>query len=179
MGHRQNQGASLSSIGSAFAVLLSIAAFGVSILEANTVRSAAKAEAWPFVDVRSGYNSEGFSYQLINKGVGPARIRFAEARYKGEVIEDLDQLIIDILGEEDAFSYDRYKATGPDFQVMSPRESILLFGVDWDDSSRRLSDDFSQHLNFEVCYCSIYNECWSTDLNRDEPTPVSRCPVAD
>lgn len=171
----KRSGPGWSGLGSLLAVMLSIAALGVSILETNTVRQAAKVEAWPFIAIGDQYNGQGFGYEMENKGVGPARIRWIELAYRGKRVEDIDQLIIDVLGEEDAFSYDRYRASTQARRVVSPREVVNLFSVDWDPASRRLSNALAPALSIRACYCSIYDECWVAERGEEDPEPVPSC----
>lgn len=171
----ENKGPSWSAVGSGFAVIVSLAALIVSFMEANTVRAAARAETWPYLSVDVTYNAEGFSYALTNKGVGPARVRDTKVYFKGERVTSFDSIILDILGPDDAFSYDRYRASSAKRRVVSPRERVNLFGVDWFDASRRLSEALARDLELEVCYCSIYDDCWISRLESEEPEPISQC----
>ncbi len=165
----------LSDMGSILAVILSIIAICVSIIEANTTRSAARVEAWPYVSAGQSYNSEGFAYMLKNKGIGPALIETITVSYADEPVTDLDKLIEDILGPDDAFSYDRYRTSVSTGSVLSPGEIMTLFAVDWDPASRRLSTAFAENLSVEVCFCSVYSECWTARLKQARPDKVRAC----
>ncbi|MEM9838703.1 MAG: hypothetical protein AAF830_06050 [Pseudomonadota bacterium] len=175
----RRQGIGWSEFGSTLAVVLSIAALGVSLLEATTIRRAAEAEVWPYVDITRTYNAEGFGFLLINKGVGPAKIKTATLRYRGQVVRSLDELIVDVLGPDDAFSYERYMATDPEGLVVSPGEVVNLFSVDWDPVTRRLSEDLGGKLAIEACFCSVYDRCWRTTIDTREPRDVKSCKPED
>ncbi|MEM1380207.1 MAG: hypothetical protein AAGH41_06240 [Pseudomonadota bacterium] len=170
-------GLSLSDLGSALAVVLSIAALGVSLLEASTAQRAAEAQVWPYIEISPGYNSEGFSFSLENKGVGPARVRYATLYYAGAPMESIDAMLLDILGPEDTFGYERYRANDPTGMVVSAREEVNLFSVDWDPVTRRLSQLLSTGLEIEACYCSVYDRCWTTSMRIQEPVEVASCPT--
>jgi len=32
-------------------------------------------------------------------------------------------------------------------------------------------------IDVNVCYCSIFNECWMTGLKTEEPRAVKACPI--
>ena len=34
-----------------------------------------------------------------------------------------------------------------------------------------------QKLNFLVCYCSVFDECWMSDDSKPRPSRVKECPV--
>ncbi|MEM9173087.1 MAG: hypothetical protein AAGA84_10320 [Pseudomonadota bacterium] len=176
MGTKQSAGLHWSDVASVLALVLSVAALFVAIIEANTTRDMAKAEAWPFLSVGPSYNSEGFSLLAVNKGVGPARIRDFVVSLRGKPVENLDQMILDVLGPEEAFSYDRYRSGLASSAVVSAGETLNIFWVDWDPASRKLSNVLQADLEISICYCSVYDDCWQASMRRDEPEPVSRCP---
>ena len=97
--------------------------------------------------------------------------------FDGEPVTDIDRLIIDTVGEEDAFSYDLYRTSDISRSVMSPDERATLFAVPWEDRTRRLSEIWHGRLSVHVCYCSVYDECWTAELDAGEPEPVGTCPV--
>ena len=165
------------SVVSLVALGLSISALLVSVFEVSAIREEQKIQVWPYVDVFVNYSAEGFALNIKNKGIGPARIRTVEIALDGEPITDLDQLIVDTIGPEDAFSYDLYRSSNPSRDVMSPDETVVLFAVPWEERTRRLSEAWSGRISIAVCYCSVYDECWTAELNGDEPMPVSQCTV--
>lgn len=168
---------SLANIGSAAAIIISLAALSVSYLEVSTATRAAKAEAWPYLDISNSYNPEGFEYRIINKGTGPAIIQSILLSYDGKRYERFDPMVVDIVGEADAFGYERFRTTGTRPSVVSPEEERNLFAVDWDPASRRVSEELEQKLVIEVCYCSVFEDCWITQRGQIKPTPVAQCPA--
>ncbi len=159
------------------AIVMSIGALLVSVFEVSAIRDEQRVQVWPYVAVSTHYSSDGFKLHAVNKGIGPARIRTVDITYEGEPVDDIDQLIVDTVGEADAFSYDLYRASDISQSVMSPEEDRTLFGVPWEPRTRRLSEDWSGKIDVAVCYCSVYDECWESRLNAGEPTPVARCEV--
>ncbi len=157
------------------AIVMSVGALLVSVFEVSAIRDEQRVQVWPYISVDTNYTSEGFRLEATNKGIGPARIRTLLMTFDGRPVDDLDQLIIDTIGEEDAFSYEMYMASDISQSVMSPDEERILFGVPWEDRTRRLSQIWSSKVDIQVCYCSVYDECWEARLNAGEPTPVARC----
>ena len=84
-------------------------------------------------------------------------------------------MLKDTLGEEDAFSYDLYQSNNPLGSVLSADETSVLFAVPWEDRTRRLSKAWAERLSLETCYCSVYEECWSTTLEEGEPRERDVC----
>jgi len=157
-----------------FAVALSIAAILVSLLEVSAARSQQQASVWPYIDMSGSYSDEGFQLILTNKGVGPARMGDVNILLDGQIADDLDSAILAILGEEDAFSYDVYRATNPSRNVIAKGETVRLFAVPWEARTRKLMSEWDERIEIRGCYCSIYEECWvaSTQSRSTKPTQV-------
>ncbi len=161
------------------ALALSMLALFVSVLEVSAMRDEQRIQVWPYVEVSTRYNADGYAIIATNKGIGPARIRTADAIFDGEPVTSLDDLILSTLGEDDAFSYDLYRSNNPARSVMSADESAQLFAVPWEDRTRRLAEIWHDRFSVTLCYCSVYDECWESKLNGGEPEPVETCPVTD
>ena len=159
------------------AIVLSLAALGVSVFEVSTIRDEQRMGVWPYIQLASRYNAEGFALLASNKGIGPARVRHVEVRYEGKVYEQLDELILNTIGPENAFSYDLYSTSDPTQSVLSPDEQVLLFGVPWEPRTRLLVDRWSGTVEVTLCYCSVYDECWRAHLDSGDPEPVEACPT--
>ncbi len=159
------------------AIVMSIGALLVSVFEVSAIRDEQRIQVWPYIEVTTNYSSEGFKLLAINKGIGPARVRTVELTFDGQPVDNLDQLIVDTIGEEDAFSYDLYRSSDISQSIMSPEEEAILFGVPWQPRTRRLSQAWSGRVDVAVCFCSVYDECWESRMNGGEPTPVSQCEV--
>lgn len=159
------------------AIGLSLAALLVSLLEVLAVKDEQRAEVWPYLHVDVSYSAQGFALFATNKGVGPARVRSAALFLDGEPLLDLDAAIVEALGEEEAFSYELYRADTPAPGVMAADERIDMFAVPWEPRTRRLVETWFDRLEVELCFCSVYDECWVARLTDADPEPVARCPI--
>lgn len=157
------------------AIVLSLAALGVSVFEVSTIRDEQRIQVWPYVDLVTRFGPEGFQLEARNKGIGPARVRTTRVLLEGRAYEDLDELILNTVGEENAFSYDLYSTTNPARSVMSPDEVVVLFGVPWEPRTRLLAQRWTDRIEVELCYCSVYDDCWLSRLDSAEPEPVPAC----
>ncbi|MEM7054819.1 MAG: hypothetical protein AAF446_09770 [Pseudomonadota bacterium] len=164
---------------SLIAIGISIAALLISVMEVLAVKDEQRAQVWPYLEVSESYSADGFQLYLSNKGVGPARVRSAVMRLDGEVITDLNAAILETLGEADAFGYDLYRSSDPAPGVMSPDERIVLFGVPWEERTRKLTQAWSGRVGIEVCYCSVYDDCWMARLGNSDPDVVRECSAPD
>ncbi|MEM6512337.1 MAG: hypothetical protein AAF660_04950 [Pseudomonadota bacterium] len=157
------------------AIVMSVGALLVSVFEVSAIRDEQRVQVWPYLSLSTNYSGEGFTLEAINKGIGPARVRTLELTYEGELVEDLDQLILETLGEEDAFSYELYRASDLSNSVLSPDEERIVFGVPWEPRTRRLVDIWISRIDLSACFCSVYDECWESRLNAGDPMPVASC----
>ena len=169
------RGFDLNSIATIGAVILSIVAISISVLEVSTMRTHQRASVWPYLEISQAYNQDGFRMTLENKGVGPALIKRFEMTLDGKPAPDLDKMIIDVVGEENAFSYDLYGSNNPSNGVISAGESVRLFGVPWEDRTRLFTQRANNRVNIIACYCSIHDQCWQTSMLTNEATEVKAC----
>ncbi|MEN0045020.1 MAG: hypothetical protein AAF769_14770 [Pseudomonadota bacterium] len=157
------------------AIAISIVAMLVSLVEVSAMRTQQRAEVWPYIDLATGYNSEGFYLKLENKGVGPALMHDVLLLRGGEPVTDLDAFVLDVVGPEDAFSYDTYRTNNPSDSVIAPGEVSTLFGVPWEPRTRKFVENMGTDLDITACYCSIHEDCWRATLSAPRPEPVQRC----
>ncbi|MEM1080988.1 MAG: hypothetical protein AAGH65_05340, partial [Pseudomonadota bacterium] len=120
-------------------------------------------------------SSEGYALKLTNKGVGPARVRRGDLLLDAVSVSNLDAAILDTLGPDNAFSYDVYRSANPAPGVMSPDEEVILFGVPWEARTRALTEAWAGRVDVEICFCSVYDECWVANLNTGDPDLVEQC----
>lgn len=161
---------------SAMALTISVFALGVSLFEANTQRVQQRASVWPHIEISPRYTPNGYSIEIMNKGVGPARLGDVQLSFNGQRYADLDALIVAIVGPENAFSYELYRSSDVSQLVMSAGEQQVLFSVPWEERTRRLANAFAESGDVATCYCSIFDECWTVAMT--EPggqQPVARC----
>ncbi|MEL6789240.1 MAG: hypothetical protein AAGL18_01255 [Pseudomonadota bacterium] len=164
------------NIASFTALVVSCLALAVSILEVSTIRTHQRSSVWPFVSIEQDYSSGGYAIALRNKGIGPARMDEVIMTLDGKPYGELDRLILDAVGKEDAFSYDVYSGRNPANSVIAAGSAVTLFSVPWDPRTERLVQAWTDRVNVETCFCSIYDQCWRTDLNDNQPKEVKACP---
>lgn len=180
----------LNSIATIGAVILSLVAISISVIEVSTMRTQQRASVWPYLQINGSYSANTYQILLENKGVGPALIRDFAITVNNQLVTDVDQMVIDLVGKENAFSYDIYKVANPNNSVISSREKVRLFSVPLRVRSSTNSDDlieytpgvlFTQNartsLNISICYCSIHEDCWLTQLSSASVKPVEVCGV--
>ncbi len=175
----QSKSINVNRMASFGAVLISLMALGVSVLEVNALKAQQKAMIWPFISIKNSYSNDGFELILENKGVGPAVINRVNISYKGVSYQDLDALIETTVGEEAAFSYDVYSGSNPTGSVMAAREVVTLFSVPWEPRTERLLEAWDNAVVVSACYCSIQEDCWISQLDQNMSQKVASCSIDD
>ncbi|HEY0922903.1 hypothetical protein [Rheinheimera pacifica] len=157
--------------GSALTVSL-ITAF-VSIYSAFIDRAYARASVWPRLEIQMSYNNvpnkASFSYFAANKGTGPAVIKYARLTYDNQPIKRWSDYLTLRIGHVVSHSQSPIG-----FIVLSAGETSTPLHVLDAEAAKQLTENDT--LQIELCYCSIYDECWLVDRT-NEPKPVAQCGI--
>ena len=145
------------------AVLIGICALGVSLYQAAIMREQSalmreqqRASVWPNVAVENSYDGDAFELRLVNTGVGPARIGPVLVTFDHEPIQGWTELIRRVHPAQQRISYYHSKVGD---RVIPARDFERVFAA----SDSAVADSLQTHierLGIELCYCSVYDECW-------------------
>ena len=160
-------------------VFIAIVALYAALSESEATRKQTAAAVWPFVQLTiSDHLSENraeFGISLTNAGVGPARMRSMRILLTGKPLRDWHHAI-ELVGESGTH---RLGQTYVSRRVLIPGERINMVWT----SDRVLVEKFLGALaqpgnSIIYCYCSIFDECWVVDSEKDlqTPNPVEECP---
>ena len=160
-------------------VFIAIVALYAALTESAAVRQQTAATVWPFVQLLiEDYDTEanaGFTMSLSNAGVGPARMRALRLVIDGEPIRDWDHAVTLLDGMITA----QVSRNFVNDRVISPDETVDLFSTTDPDLARRFQAAVANpNTSVTYCYCSIFDECWLADSQKDiqNPEPVDECP---
>lgn len=173
-------------------------ALWAALNEADAVRKQLQAGAWPYVSVTSSNsNFEGDEYVVFyarNKGLGPAKIQTAAA-YIDDVAYSSWWPFIAELADVDRESGISIAISNSSIYgaVMSPEETVQLLRLDrqarvTDQAGNEVMDYLSllqkfrsgiatRDVRFEVCYCSVFDDCWLVVSSGSAPEEVDMCPA--
>ncbi len=151
------------------AVVLSVCGLFIAIYEAALIRREQRASVWPYLEVGASVEASRFEIRVRNTGVGPARVHAAAVSVEGETVSDWADLLrrAGSDAEEPGFYYSLIRGR------VLPRdsESEVIFRVT--DASGEAASALIESLSREmmagrldvtVCYCSVYEECWTSRL---------------
>ena len=156
------------------AIFISLCALFVSLYEAKIMREQQRAAVWPYVEIAVGASDGGFHIYTHNQGVGPARIRSFRALVDGEPVRTWPALFSALGVEAGGWGNDLTNG-----RVIPGQDWLRTLKAPGEERAARVLDAYfeDRRLAFEVCYCSVYDECWQVTAQGldGERTPVSAC----
>jgi hypothetical protein len=171
------------------AIFISAVSLFVAIQHGKTERDLVAANVWPFprAILSNGYgDKKSIAVGVSNGGVGPAKIQTFEMFYRGRpVSSDLD-LLRQCCGlgptEADVKAQlpEHISTSVVDESVLRPGEDNPVLQVHPStvapDIPNRISTvDVLTHVTFRICYCSVLDQCWISDLRSTRVQPVNEC----
>jgi hypothetical protein len=137
-----------------------------SIYSAYFDRAYSRAAVWPRLEIFRSFSDNTFSYGVSNNGTGPALIMYAKVKNGPEYIkrwsdvEPFRNILQSHLGN----------------RTLSPQNSITPLLFNGENPEALVAVD--EVISIELCYCSIYEECWVIDRT-NRPSSVENCVVDD
>src|ERR1700733_4171234 len=173
------------------ALIISVISLWVAITNGHTNKQLVAANSWPFLQMTTGNSDEQqnriISLAVQNAGVGPAKVETFEVFWDDTPMKSSRELLRACCS---------YQPTGsaPDMQpgslvigtnrmagnVIRPGDSIkvllLPLPAQQDDEAVWHRFDAARFkLRLRACYCSVFDECWVSDLVGLAPKPVRAC----
>jgi hypothetical protein len=167
------------------ALVLSVISLVIGIHHGRTMQDMAKenarlvqANSWPLLQYTTGNaNNEGqpeISMKIENAGVGPAKVISLEVFHEDQPI----RRPVDLIRALDPTEPKPLLSLGVNLpMVLRPGTDTLIMGMKregvealWDKLNRERF-----RLRFRACYCSVFDECWESDLMTVSPQPVQQC----
>jgi hypothetical protein len=173
------------------AIFISVVSLAVAILHGRTMERMAEANArlvaansWPFMQYAAGWNTtDGVTkvrMRVFNSGVGPAKIESVELLWKGVAYRGDREFLEACCGFDPASGtpFDSSGFAGYVFRAGS-EDIFLEFSKQADPAvfAALQQAALSRDLQLNVCYCSIFDECWQGDLTALslKPKQVEAC----
>jgi len=167
------------------ALLISVISLIIGIHHGRTMQEMAQANSrlvqansWPLLQYATGNaNDNGdpeITMKIANTGVGPAKLISLEI-FQGEQPIRTPRDLVDGLDS----SHPR-----PNLSLGLILPTVLRAGTDMlilgmkREGSEALWDKLNRErfrYRFRACYCSVFDECWVTDLLTISPQPVAHC----
>ena len=162
------------------AVIIGACALVVAFYEVRIMRADQRASVLPLVElnwstIRSNRDDSGGSgvvkqirFNVDNVGIGPAKVVDFRVTVDGRTFKTWGDAMRALLGRDELISYGSSTIMG---RTIPAGRSIDMFRL----TGSELASDISANvdrLNFEACFCSVFNECWTAsnqnfDINRE------------
>lgn len=185
------------------AILISIASFYATYIQASAAEQQVKAMTLPLLQFSTGnVNKETkesvLEFSITNNGVGPALLKSSIFRYKEQEHQHFSQFLKACCQTENKkFKQDRAKSylkqntpksylkLGGEItrsmhnRILPAQEELIFYqlynGELSSDLWKKLNDE-RFYLSMEMCYCSLLDECYITRA-KGQVEPIDTCPV--
>jgi len=167
-------------------LLVSVSSLVVAIVHSRTLERMADANAklveansWPFLYYETS-NGQTILMSIVNEGVGPAKIESIEVKWAGRARADAVDFRQACCGFKPRTADVQYALIAG--KVLRAGQSINVLGLPhtaadnsaWNSLQRQR---LSRALSVNVCYCSVFDQCWLSDIARFslKPREMDHC----
>lgn len=168
------------------AVIIGICALGVSLYETSLMREEQRAAVMPMLELSRSYNlqqatetSDGRSRLQLNAenvGIGPARVVDFRVTVDGVAQPTWGAALRAMTQRDAAISYGQSTING---RTIPPERIVTMMDLNDTELTESILTEFDR-LDFEACYCSIFDECWTTSFSAfGAATAVPACTGSD
>ncbi len=170
--------ARLPDFTSALALAVSIFALAIGAWQTRLMQSQARASVWPHLEVGYTYNSNvdenGFIWRIDNNGVGPARIESVALTLDGKPMKSWPAVLM-ALGFHGEMRVSTTSLAGEVIPPSLNRETAIeTIRVNQRDAAA-LFKAAVPRFRMDVCYCSVYDDCWVAHWQKTKVDPVATC----
>lgn len=129
-----------------------------------------KAAVYPYLTQKINLSMSGdfaYTHTIINKGVGPAKIKNTIFHFNGEAVGDylaVQEKLQRLFPEEAQL---QVSFSDPNYYFISPREVINVLDVRFQAFEGAAELITQLNFNVEFCYCSIFEDCWFSEEKED------------
>jgi hypothetical protein len=175
------------------ALVTSVTSIWLSLSQGDEMARLVQAQSWPYLEyVSSNTGNDGapeIDVMVRNAGVGPAKVESFAISYDGKPVKGWAQLIAACCVPEGtprdkidlpALTDNRMISGKLISRVLRASDSLTLLHLPKTDANAPLwtrLDGARFKLQLSICYCSVFDECWISDLRSTTQQPVKTCPA--
>lgn len=164
------------------AVVIGICALGVSFYETGLMRKEQRAAVIPLLELSRSYSRKSDEHrarlllQAENVGIGPAKVGDFRVTVDGKTYQTWGAAIRELTGRDAPISYGQSTING---RTIPPGRIVTMMNLDDVELVDKAIAEF-ERLDFEACFCSIFDECWITSYSSfGAAVPVDACHRSD
>jgi hypothetical protein len=165
-------------------IALAISAFALALgaYQTRLMQSQARAGVWPYLSIGYSYTSnvdkDAFVWTVNNNGVGPARVESVTLKLDDKPMKRWDDVLA-VFGVTNSPSMGFSSINGEVIPPNTNRETTVQpIRVNVRDVAT-LFKAAEHRFQMDICYCSVYDECWIAHWQRSKVDPVARCEATD
>jgi len=174
------------------AFFVSIVSLALAVQHGNAMDRLVAANSWPFL-MYDTYNldpqgNRRISLEVENSGIGPARIQTFEVWWQGQPVSTGPELLQRCCMTDSKAPLDQATARSLNLVIGQIAARVMRAGAAESFLSLELKEtnadiwhrlDIARlQLKMRACYCSVFDECWETDLAQTSAKRVRSCPAA-
>jgi len=177
------RGALFPNLTSLLALAVSIFALAIGAWQTRLMQGQARASVWPHLSIGYTYNSNtdenGFIWRIDNTGVGPARVESVSLTLDGKPMKTWRD-VLHGLGFDSELRFSTTSIAGEVIPPSLNRETAIeTIRVNERVAAKAFREGVDR-FRMEVCYCSVYDDCWVAHWQQKSVDAVERCPaIAD
>jgi len=171
------------------AIFISAISLVVAIEHGRTERDLVAASSWPFLrsDITNAFGEQrAIEIGVSNGGVGPAKIASLEMDFDGHPIGSPRELLSRCCAlpssEDETFKLlpsGSVVMSVVDQTVLRPGETTNVLVISRSAAPGLVAkfDAALLKISFRACYCSVLDQCWTSNLMTIDTHPIKTCPV--
>ena len=173
------------------AMFVSLVSLGVAFHHGTVMDRLVAANSWPYLtydtDNMDAQGHRHIALKIINAGIGPARIETFEVWWQGQPMASADQLLrrCCMSGTPAAIDPDAAHSMTLSIgiiapSVMRPDAERSFLGLDLTETNAAVWHRLNvarMQIKMRACYCSVFDECWESDLLHTDTKEVKSCPA--
>jgi hypothetical protein len=175
------------------ALVTSVTSIWLSLSQGDDMARLVQAQSWPYLEYESSNTADNgapeIDISVRNAGVGPAKVKSVSISYEGKPVRGWAALVAACCVPKEtprealnlpALTDNRMISGKLISRVLRASDSVPLLHLPKTDVNAPLwtkLDDARFKLQLSVCYCSVFDECWISDLRSTTQQPVKTCPV--
>ena len=167
-------------ITSMLALVVSVFALAVGAWQTRLMQSQARASVWPYLSIGYSYTNDidknGFVWQVDNNGVGPARVQSVTLSLDGKPLRHWND-VLDAFRASGRINSATTSLSGAVIPPNTNRETTIAAIRIHDSKVAAQFKDAVGRFRMDVCYCSVYDECWIAHWQQTRIDPVGQCRV--
>jgi hypothetical protein len=159
---------------------LSLSAYQAHLMNEQTrlMQGEARASVWPYLAIGYRLSEEGegrgYTWQISNDGVGPARIESVTVTLDGKPVRHWRELLGALFGDGDVpatYSQVYGRVLPPSTNRETTIDALHLLDM----AQAKAFFAAQDRIGMTICYCSVYDDCWIARKQDPNVQPAKRC----